>query len=102
MVTLTNKRGLPKSIVSAIELYSSKYHRGDADISMTQLIDAPKYSRKNTLTNWKRMYRKSSGKCSAMPFTSCLKIPTRIRTQSWRKDFLANAMDGLSLELSTS
>ena len=42
MVTLTNKRGLPKSIVSAIELYSSKYHRGDADISMTQLIDAPK------------------------------------------------------------
>jgi hypothetical protein len=42
MVKLTNKRGLPNSIVSAISSYTSLYSRGDADISVTQLIDSPK------------------------------------------------------------
>mgnify|MGYP003137382938 FL=1 len=42
MVKFTNKRGLPKSIASAILHFSSKYSRGDADISITQLIDSPK------------------------------------------------------------
>ncbi|MDP7620924.1 MAG: hypothetical protein QGH27_03080 [SAR324 cluster bacterium] len=42
MVVKTNIKGLPESIVSAITYFTSLYSRGDAHISMTQLLDSPK------------------------------------------------------------
>ena len=42
MTKFTNIHNLPSSLYSLITRTSSKYSRGESDISVTQLIDSPK------------------------------------------------------------